>query len=245
MKTCNTRDEKASCSHNLVSSIKLGWMLNQFRSLSRRGSDKQIAIVTVTVDWRLCPSTAPCRGMKEWRKGISAFGLSITNNSVTTCLHLQTLKPLIRVPVIRCAAITFTRYSTETVVTTATWTWRHSQSIPNFLLFLSCVTMVTGVASHSTLYRYHGQVCRNHSNPGVKSLVTMETGIHGNWHVTQVTHKNYAGMAINVGLYTYMYTHIHRYPWQLACDSGHSLTAATLAVLECLASVIFVVLWAV
>jgi len=66
-------------------------MLNQFRGLSRRGGDKQVAVVTVIVDCRLCPSTAPLKGMKEWWKGTSAFGLS--NSSLTTCLYLQTLKP--------------------------------------------------------------------------------------------------------------------------------------------------------
>jgi hypothetical protein len=34
-------------------------MLNQFRSLSRRRGDKQIAVVIVTVDCKLCPSTVP------------------------------------------------------------------------------------------------------------------------------------------------------------------------------------------
>jgi hypothetical protein len=87
--------------------------------------------------------------------------------------------------------------------------------------------MVPGVASHSKLHRYRGNVYRNHRNPGVMSLVTMETGIHGNWHVTQVIHKNYAEMATNVRLCTHRYTYIYRYPWQLACvtqvtHSGHS-----------------------
>ena len=87
-----------------------------------------------------------------------------------------------------------------------------------------CVTVVPDVASYSKLYRYRGHVYRNHRNPGVMSLVTMETGIHGKWHVTQVTHKNYAEIATNVRLYTNtrIHTHIHRYPWQLECDSGHS-----------------------
>ena len=58
-----------------------------------------------------------------------------------------------------------------------------------------CVTVVPDVASYSKLYRYRGHVYPNHRNPGVMSLVTMETGIHGKWHVTQVTHKNYAEIA--------------------------------------------------
>jgi pantothenate kinase len=119
-------------------------------------------------------------------------------------------------------AITFTRYSTETIVSMVTWIRRQSQSIRNFLLFLVCVTMVPGVASNSKLYRYRGHVYRKHRNPEVMSLVNMETGIHGKWHVTQATHKTYAEIATNVRLYTYMHTHIHRHPWQLACDLGHS-----------------------
>ena len=78
-----------------------------------------------------------------------------------------------------------------------------------FLLFLACVTTVTGVASHSKLYRYRGHVYGNHRNPGVMSLVTMETGICGNWRVTQVTHKNYAEISTNARPYTYIYAYTH------------------------------------
>lgn len=67
---------------------------------------------------------------------------------------------------------------------------------------MACVTTIPGVALYNKLYRYRGHVYGNHRNPEVMSLVTRETGIYGNWRVTQVTHKNYAEMAINVRLYT-------------------------------------------